>query len=337
MNNGLRHLVAAPRTAGYRNQFGLTLVELMISVALGLVLVNAMLSILLSAKNSYYVQDELIRMQETARYATHIITRSVKQTAYQNWEAQSGPIKYTAELSTAIFGLDAKSLGARTNGIDGLVSKAVNGSDVLAIRFIGSGEGLSGDGTMLNCAGFGVGSPSNLENDRGWSIFYVAYDASGEPELRCKYRGKGGWNSDAIATGVESFQVLYGLDIDGDGIPNRFVAAKEVNQLDLTLSITGLDAQARQLDLNKKTHWKKIVSVKIAILMRSAPGTRKGKQEKQYDLFGKSYADHNAAIDSGTRIKEKELSANSQNRMRKVFTTTIYLRNLRHVDLVHES
>lgn len=125
------------------------------------------------------------------------------------------------------------------------------------------------------------------------------------------------------------------MDIDGDGIPNSYVTATDVSKLDQTLSVGSLNPQARQIDTNKETHWKKIVSLKIAILVRSAQGTRNGRQENEYDLFGKNYADKNAGTDTGTRIKEKELAASSRNRMRKVFLTAIYLRNLRFADLSH--
>ena len=61
---------------------------------------------------------------------------------------------------------------------------------------------------------FGVAVPHDEPMRRGWSIFYVAANGDGEAELRCKYRGASGWGADAIVRGVDSFQVLYGVDTD---------------------------------------------------------------------------------------------------------------------------
>lgn len=310
-----------------RRQTGLTIAELMISIALGLFVVLAATALLLSAKASYITQDEGARVQETGRYALELVARAVRQTAYENWDQEAAAILNVPNLSTNISGLDARSLKEAGTGIDAPVAKSVNGSDVLAVRFIGSGASPDGDGTMLNCAGFSVAAPLNLEADRGWSIFYVANDKNGEPELRCKYYGKTSWNTEAIALGVESFQVLYGIDTDADGLPNQYLTATKIDNLDNALILEGPNAAARALDKNMKTHWKKVVVVKVALLVRSSGRTRSDAPANQYDLFGKDYADMSAAIDIGTRITEANLVSAQRNRFRKVFALTIQLRN----------
>ncbi len=309
------------------SQSGLTIVELMVAIAVGLLVVLAATSLLLSTKIGYIFQDEGARLQETGRYAVESITRAVRQAGYENWDTAGTAIISTPEISANIAGLDASSLKETSVGIDAPVAKSINGSDVLAIRFVGSGAGPGGDGTLLNCAGFGVAEPADLEVDRGWSIFYIAADKSGEPELRCKYFGKTSWNTEAIARGVESLQILYGVDADDDGLPNQFFTATAINALDRSLVLEGPNAAARHIDQNRKTHWKKVVVIKIGILVRSAQGTRSDSEERDYDLFGKDYADANAAIDAGTRVKEAGMPAAGRNRYRKVFASTIQLRN----------
>jgi type IV pilus assembly protein PilW len=310
-----------------RGQAGLTIVELMVSITLGLLVAMAATALLLSSKAGYIAQDEGARIQETGRYAMEAIARAVRQAAYENWDREATAIVHVPEISANIAGLDASSLKETENGIDAPAAKPINGSDVLAVRFIGAGSGANGDGTMLNCAGFGVAEPVSLEDDRGWSIFYVAADKSGEPELRCKYYGKTSWNSEAIARGVESFQVLYGIDTDADGLPNRFLTATGINHLDQALTLEGVNAAARAIDKNRKTHWKKVVVVKVAILVRGSQSARADALTNQYDLFGKDYADINEATDIGSRIAETNLSAAGRNRLRKVFSSTIQLRS----------
>ncbi|TCS35704.1 type IV pilus assembly protein PilW [Paucimonas lemoignei] len=308
---------------------GLTLVELMVSLALSLLIVLAATSIFVTSQSAYTANDDAALIQESGRYGLEVIARALRQSGYEDWSG-GGTAKLTrSDESATIVGLDAKSLKATTAAVDSPVAKSVNGSDVLGIRFHGSGGGDNGDGSMLNCAGFGVGSESKSGGmtDRGWSIFYVAEDSAGEPELRCKYRGKTSWNAVAIVRGVESFQVLYGLDSDRDGLPNHFLTATEVEQLDDKLVLTGADSAARILEKNRKTHWKNIVAVKIALLVRGARAGRNDALRKSYDLFGKEYSDAYGVVDVGTRISEPDLPARSRNRIRKVFSATIMLRN----------
>ena len=311
-----------------RAQSGLTIVELMVAMAVGLLVVLATAALLVTTKTSYIVQDEGARVQETGRYAIEAITRAVRQAGYENWSTGSAALLNTSEISANIAGLDASTLKESTPGIESPSPKSINGSDVLAVRFIGSGSGTGGDGTLLNCAGFGVAEPVNLESDRGWSIFYIGSDTSGEPELRCKYFGKTSWNTEAIARGVEGFQVLYGLDTDDDGLSNQFITATAINNLDKLLLLEGADASSRNLDRNRKTHWKNVVAIKIAILVRSGQTARADPKAQEFDLFGKQYADAHATTDTGTRVQEAKMSVANRNRLRKIFVTTIQLRNL---------
>jgi type IV pilus assembly protein PilW len=311
-------------------EVGLSLIELMISITLGLLIVMAATALLVSTKSGYVTQDEDAHLQDTGRYALDTISRAVRQTAYVNWDRNEAPITVAAEQSANITGFDAMSLKSKSPGIDSPVSKSVNGSDVLALRFFGVGSSPNGDGSMLNCAGFGVGAPNiaaEAEERRGWSIFYVSEDASGEPELYCKYLGNDSWASQSIARGVESFQVLYGLDLNADGMPDRFLNATGISGLDDTLKLEGATAEEKARDKNRKTNWKKIVSVKLALLLRGTQNARVDSPSLNYDLFGKEYADAHSAADVGVRVTEQMLPAKVRNRMRRPFVSTVLMRN----------
>jgi type IV pilus assembly protein PilW len=276
------------------------------------------------------MQDETSRLQDSGRFAIESIARAIRQAAYENWDANEAPVIAVSGVSANLAGFDARSLKESQPGIESPVASAVNGSDVLAVRFFGSGTGQNGDGTVLNCGGFGVPAPvsqASADDDRGWSIFYVAADSGGEPELRCKYQGKTSWTADALVRGVESFQVLYGVDTDGDGSPNSFMNADGVNALDEALVLEGDDAAAKTADRNRKTYWKKIVAVKIALLLRGGQRARSDALSNRYDLFGSDYANAEGGGDKGTTIMEKNLAPSVRNRLRKVFSSTIQLRN----------
>lgn len=308
---------------------GLTLVELMVSISLSLLVVLAATLLLLSSKSAYMANDDAVVIQESGRHALEIIARALRQSGYQDWDGGGVVRQAGLKDSASLVGMDAHSLKSTGTAMDAPVKKSVNGSDVLGIAFHGAGFGDQGDETMLNCAGFGVASSlkGGADSERGWSIFFVAEDAAGEPELRCKYKGKSSWTAVAIARGVESFQVLYGLDSDGDGVVNAFLNASQINTLDESLLLIGASSAEQAGDKNRKTHWKKIVAIKVAILMRGENPVRSDVLTKTLDLFGKDYADAIGDADPGTRVTEKTLPAKSRNRMRKIFVATIQLRN----------
>ncbi len=315
------------KSQGFVRESGLTLIELMIALTLGLLVTMSASLLLLSSKAAYHVQDESARLQETGRFALELIALSAHQVGYENWQTGSGAMVNEPHMTANIQGLDGHTLKSNSEGIQDAMPSSFNASDVLALRFIGSGKGNVADGTVLNCAGFAVPQPLDVERDRGWSIFYVGVDAGGEPELRCKYRGKNAWNAEAIARGVESFQVLYGVDTDMDGIPNRFMSAKEVDRLDQSLHLEGANVVERMLDKNRKTAWKRVHAIQVGLLVRSGAGAPSGDQSQRFDLFGESYANAYADADKGSSIVEGTLPRSELGRIRKIFRTTIHLRN----------
>ena len=318
-------------------QAGLTLVELMVSITLGLIVLLAATALLLSSKSAYTSLGDGAQLQDGARYAMENILRAIRQSAFENWDkgdSEDAPIVTRPIMSANLAGLDASSLknDTSTPGIDSPLSASVNGSDVLAVRFFGSGEATKPDGSIIDCAGFGISAPvsqATAEEDRGWSIYYVANDASGEPELRCKYRPDGGstWKSEAIARGVESFQVLYGVASDDGSSPTQYLTATQINAKDAALVLAGATAALQAQDKNRKTWWKKVRVIKVAMLVRGSQITRSDALTKTYDLFGADYSTANAANDTGTQILEADLAADVRNRSRKIFMSVIQVRN----------
>lgn len=334
--------ISSPRLRGfdrYRRQSGLTLVELMISLTLGLIVVLAATSLVVSTKKLFLAQTDGNDTQDTARFALDNISRSLRQASYVNFDFNNSPQITPATASADLSGLDANSVSATSTDISTPLGQSVNFSDVLAVRFFGSGSTGSGDNSVLNCAGFSVPAPvssNTADQDRGWSIYYVANDANNEPELLCKYYDavSGNWSAQSIVKGVESFQVLYGLDtnVPTDGLANTYLTAADINTLDSALVLVGATAAQRQQSLNLQTFWKKITSVKIAMLIRGKENSRTDSQTSTYYLFGPDYATINGANDRGTTILESTLPAATLNRVRKVYATTVQLRNNCMVD-----
>jgi type IV pilus assembly protein PilW len=274
---------------------GLALPELMVALAIGLVLILASTALLMLTRSTYLLTDDRARIEESGRFALDIVSQAVRQAGYRDWSV-TGAVDTTWP---AVTGLDARSLKDASDDLDGPYGTTVNGSDALALRFDGNASG-SGDTVTKNCAGASV--PADGPG-AGWSIFYVANDSIGEPELRCKYRTGSGWKSDALVRGVDGFQVLYALDSDlVDNAPRRYRSASAV-----ALEPDG---------------WRRVSALKVALLLR---GSLAGPaRARRYDLFGVDDVD---AADSGVRVEEGRLPEASRGLLRRVYGATVFLRN----------
>jgi type IV pilus assembly protein PilW len=278
--------------------------------------------LVVSANTAYVAQVEASALDDSGRYALEIIARAVRQTAFVDWERDAaGPDGGTP---ARIGGHDARTLSRAAEGISTPLAGAINGSDVLAVRYSGAGTQEGGDGSTVNCAGFGVGA-----QDDGWSIFYVGRNGAGEAELRCKYRGKNSWGADAVIGGVDSFQVLYGIDTDdpADGVANEYVSAGEVAARDAALVLSGATQAERERERSRRTPWKRVAGIRIALLLHGALGSRPDAGPAVFDLFGSAYSEGAGTGDNGTRLDEARMPEAMQRRERRLFATTVLLRN----------
>ncbi|MFS2021400.1 PilW family protein, partial [Massilia sp. CT11-108] len=226
---------------------------------------------LVLANGAYAAQAESGGVEDGGRFAIDLIGRAIRQAGAVDPDMLADPAADHAPARLA--GLDARTLSRATAGIDDPLPAAVNGSDVLAVRF-------PGDASAVDCAGFPVAA-----GEEGWSIFYVARNGEGEAELHCKYRGAAHWSADAVASGVDGFQVLYGVDTDDppDGTPNRYVNATGIDALDA--GFAGLPPA----EFNRRTHWKRVVGLRIGLLLHGNRPTRTPGGAR-YDLLGTGYA-----------------------------------------------
>jgi type IV pilus assembly protein PilW len=296
---------------------GFTIAEFMVAMSLGLAVLLAAGSLLIGTTRAHAALLESAEMDDSGRYAMDALARAVRLAGHVDWAAHPTPDPAAPAL---IAGLDARSLTHSGAGIDTPLPDAANGSDVLALRFTGTGPPPNGDGGTLDCAGFPV-----HRDEEGWSIFYVARNAQGDAELRCKYRGAGSWSSDAVAGRVDSFQVIYGLDLDGDGAPNRYVNATAIEALDAALVLVGATVDERAADLRARTHWKRVAAVRVGLLLHGPRLDAGAGTNVVYELFGPAYVAALAAGDRGSRLAALELDRRTAPRMRKVYGATVAL------------
>ncbi|MDO9218695.1 MAG: PilW family protein [Lacisediminimonas sp.] len=311
---------------------GVSLVEMLVCLLLAMLIALIAISLLVSSRATFSAQDNATRLLETGLYALASIERAIRQAGYENWSAAGAALVATPDMSPAILGLDDRRLPDMPAALASAVAPGVNGSDVLAIRFFGSGDSNgSGAGNMLNCAGVAVAEPAagDLDGGRGWSIFHIARNQAGQSELRCKYRARDGvnWDSESIAPDIDAMQVLYGVDANGDGLPDRFVNASSLNNAIAMPALTPAVGNGLPLPASTANPWNDVVAVRVSLLARGPELLAASPVNKVFDFFGAEYSALMGHGDRGVRIGAAELGADWQLRLRRLFSLTIPLRN----------
>jgi type IV pilus assembly protein PilW len=178
---------------------GVTLVELMIAVTIGLLLVVVIAQLYLGSRQTFATTDDVSRMQDNIRYSQQLLTRTIHLAGYKS-QANS----VTATVFKAL-----PALGA----VEGV---AAADPDELTIRYQGSGTGAAADGTVVDCLGGRVDAGVIVTN-----TFKIEKNATtGRMGLTC--------NGAEIVADVLNMQILFGEDTDGDLVANRYVKAGTV-------------------------------------------------------------------------------------------------------------
>ena len=199
---------------------GMTLIELMISIVLGLLLVAVVIQIYVGSKSTYNKQEDLSRLQENGRVAIDVIGRMARVSGFKSNPA--------ADYST-IFPTSAPAITG-TAGVAG-------SSDSLTIRFQGSGTGAGGagaaDGSVVDCLGVTYDSNVTIFNR-----LYVANNATTtRPGVFCDTTNDSTVNGTEVVSEIENMRILYGVDISGDGIVDYYVPAGLVGNFDQVASL----------------------------------------------------------------------------------------------------
>lgn len=148
--------------------------------------------------------------------------------------------------------------------------------------------------TIAHAAAAGAGNNASASLTRGFAIgaqvmpvetviYFVAPSGNGTgPAL---WQRVGAAAAQELVEGVENLQVLYGVDTDNDLLANQYQAAGAV------------------------TNWNRVVSLSLALLVRSPEETGFDRDTRTYDLLGTPVGPFN------------------DRRQRSVFATTVVLRN----------
>lgn len=325
--------IASPSMPG--REHGLSLVELMVSLTLGLILMVGVGYVYMGSRTSFKQQDALSRMQENARYVFEVLSNDLRMTGFSGSLCGLAESEVDNKLDATkwygnVFGLPVKGYeNASTSAPD--VSATVYAGDALHIlhadstreyvvsanaapaavmTFDAAASPADGHVVMSGCgnakprAAYAMAGKNNgltttiLAKSRIYplvaNLYYVrlrdtgsAISSSNPPAL---YRRTGDGVTEELVEGVEDMQIEYGVDTSNPAVCSN-------NDGGVDTYVIANDVESTAPCATSAEDWKKVLSVRVKLTMRS------------------------------TEDNVTTETVGGDKRLRKVFTTTIAIRN----------
>lgn len=180
--------IHAPQPRRPATQGGFSLVELMVSILIGLILVGGAISLLVTSKQSYVVQEDMARLQENGRFALDMIGRDIRLAGYagcahemRNLTVVGDPVAgHVGDFSWPVEGLEQGEASWRPSGYAVSGALGLDGaSDAITLRHIGGpSAALAADQattaapvTAGGALSFEVGDAVAVSDCRGAHVF----------------------------------------------------------------------------------------------------------------------------------------------------------------------
>lgn len=318
-------------------QRGVTLVELLVALSLGLLVTIVALSMLVLGRSGYSAVDNTTQLADRERFVVDALSRVIMQAGFEDF-GRTNPV--TRNIAKAddpepdLFGWNNAAYAQLSNlkisestsimacGASS-TNTCVNGSDILVVRFQGAGSLAAPDGTMINCRGIaesGIIIDGALD-ERAANILYVARDSSTqEPSLYCGYykQSTGAWVSgQPLIEGVESMQLLFGTDNVVPGAAPTFIPADSDRVVDRWLRADQLQVPGSAT--GTRENWRRVRAVRVGLVLRGPVGSAQERRSLDLLPLGAAYV---SAADVGASF-----SAPADGRLRRVATFTMHIRN----------
>ena len=265
---------------------GFSLIELMIAMVIGLMLTLGTATMYISSHKSNADRGEYAKIEDNGRVALEILTNIIEHAGYTSTNVNPLENKF---IRANVTGANCGGVNnvASTTIFNGLTTADDDAGDSIGVIYLGDADlntDCAGGVLPAACQAGGVGS---INASRIYNHFSIGSNPDGLPVLNCA--GSRMSSLVEIAEGVENLQILYGVDNDSDNQVDRYVASDVVSD------------------------WSQVITVQLAILVRSAKPVFKQAEKRSYMLL------HNE------NVKEDRFQ-------RAVFSTTIRLRNIQQVN-----
>jgi type IV pilus assembly protein PilW len=287
-------------------QRGISLIELLLSIGLGLIVSLFLLEIYTSNKTTYRVQEGLAQLQQTGRLASYFIAKDARMVGFQGCtnNINSPPTNLIsippddADFTMALLGYEASSNNWSPNLPSSLNGQVVSGTDVITIRRVNAKSmslttNMSSKSSDLAIADRVNSSAGDffIINDCQTADLFKASAGTGSTtithrspnnvsnELSKAYDTSAKINKLETAryyvgdTGRRNFTnqpilALFRMDING----NKVELVEGVENLQLNYGIDtdadgAVDTFATAGTITTNTQWDKVMSVRISLLV----------------------------------------------------------------------
>ncbi|MBI4696278.1 MAG: PilW family protein [Gammaproteobacteria bacterium] len=345
----LHHRYAKP----HRQQRGVTLIELMVAITVGLILLAGIIQLFVSNKKAYQIQEATNVLNENARYAADQIEYHLRMA--DHW-AGAPTDQVTVSSGITTLPADCGSTGAVISavgikGFDGTGSSSpltcipngdyVNKSDMIAIHYSGPlrvpDATVSTAGVNLFVRGVTGRTALIFEGQDFATIpanMTVAQD-SGNPDLYANYTYNSvvyfvrkcasqdrGASATACDTGDDTTPTLARLVLTGNQLVQEDVIPG-VEQMQVTYGVDlNADRAADRYDnaaaVTTANNWPNVVSVRLSLLVRSDEYDPNFTDAGTYRLYG-------GASGAGEIYT---VPTADQHYHRRLFNFTIQIRNM---------
>ncbi|CAA0097236.1 Uncharacterised protein [Halioglobus japonicus] len=320
---------------GRGHTHGLTLVELLVALLLGLLLSAGMVSAYLVAKRNYYYEEEMARMQENGRYAMRLLSREFAMAGFYGGIPSSSVITPEAvggDCSAENWALDRAASLDLVNDYAGQsppVSQhfteltclqpatIIHGTDLVAIKR------TAAEASLLR----GVVAPTLTSSTvEGWYLRLLhgtvpSWEKLRPVDLRDASRALPSlayWEAITRVFFIRAYSSEPGDDIPslcmetlaGDEMTTRcLVEGVENLQLEFGIDIDGDGAPNQYISAPTTAQLENAVAARIHLLLRSIGKLSGHEDDRDY------------------RLGQKMLPATHDTYMRRVISSTVVLRN----------
>lgn len=234
---------------------GLSLIELMISLVIGLVVVGAVIVSVIGAGNAGRFQAAFAQMNEDAQIALSILRRDLEMSGYSQPTAltSSGGASPTLSLTfgslgtqTFVFGCDSGFSNPRAATL--VCGTATTPAVEAVYEADKSNTVLTAANVPTDCLGNGIQvGPPYLARNR----FFISTSASGRPELSCASNHTVA-TAQPLVENIESMKIWYGLAVAAS--PAQVVRYVTATQM----AVVGA------------TEWNRVISVRVCLIVKSS-------------------------------------------------------------------
>jgi type IV pilus assembly protein PilW len=330
-------------------QQGLTLIELLVAMVIGLLITLAAVAALVVSRQGFIAVDAASQLRDNNRYLQDIIQRLGVQAGFKNvimfpTLSSSKNIAEATDPLPNVFGINNSSR-KKTDTWDAGTSRGSSslgyGSDILILRSQTSTfnrDSTSSDKTMIDCSGKSPEEkPDSInDNERLTSIFHVGIGNDGDLSLMCSRSNDGTapYDPQPLISGVENFQVLYGVDGIGpgnttvpipttsaDSIPERYLRADQ-------LTIGGNDTATY-------ANWRRVRSIRIGMVLHGPLNSAIDRTSQTYYPLGAAKSSGGGSIGSAFSNSSDPgtvFTPTPDGRIRQAVTFTVHLRNYQDTD-----